>query len=117
MKNAKKNTESESVTLRPALSLDARESRLISLAMDRAEEQLTDGTASSQLIVHYLKLGTTKERIEKEILEKQKVLIDAKTESIQSAKRAEELYEKALASMREYGGLSKKEEDDWHDDY
>ena len=89
---------------RPALTPEAREHQLVSLAVDLAERQLMDGTASSQVITHYLKIGSTKERIEKEILEKQKDLIDAKTQSLQSAQRIEDLYKNALDAMRNYGG-------------
>ena len=88
----------------PGLSPEARENQLISLAVDLAEKQLTEGTASSQVISHFLKLGSTKERIEKEILEKQKDLIAAKTEALHSAKRMEELYANALEAMRSYSG-------------
>ena len=105
MKKAKAVTSSESSRkMRPALSPEARENQLISLAVDLAEQQLRDGTASSQVITHYLKLGSTKERIEKEILEKQKELIEAKTQSLQSAQRIEELYKNALDAMRNYSG-------------
>ncbi len=90
--------------LRPALTPESRENQLISLATDLAEKQLLEGTATSQVITHYLKLGSTKERIEKEILEKQKELIEAKTEAIKSEKRIEEMYAEAIAAMREYGG-------------
>ena len=90
--------------MRPALTPEARENQLICLVVDLAEKQLQEGTASSQVITHYLKLGSTKERIEKEILEKQKELIIAKTEAIQSAKRVEELYSNALDAMRRYSG-------------
>ena len=90
--------------MRPALTPEARENQLISLAVDLAEKQLQEGTASSHVITHYLKLGSTKERIEKEILEKQKELIIAKTEAMQSAKRVEELYSNALDAMRRYSG-------------
>ena len=90
--------------MRPALTPEARENQLISLAVDLAEKQLQEGTASSQVITHYLKLGSTKESIEKEILEKQKELIIAKTEAMQSAKRVEELYSNALDAMRRYSG-------------
>lgn len=89
---------------RQALTTEARENQLISLAVDLAEEQLRSGTASSQVITHFLKLGSTKEKIEKEILEKQKELIAAKTENLQSAKRVEELYSNALDAMRKYSG-------------
>lgn len=90
--------------IRPALTPEARENQLISLAVDLAEKQLLEGTASSQVITHYLKLGSTKERIEKEILQEQKKLITAKTENLQSAKRIEELYKKAMDAMSLYSG-------------
>lgn len=89
---------------RAALTPEARELQLISLATDLAEQQLRDGTASSQVITHYLKLGSTKERIEKEILEENKKLITAKTEMIQSAKRVDEMYTAAISAMRRYSG-------------
>lgn len=95
---------------RPATTIEARENQMIALAVDCAEEQLRNGTASSQVIVHYLKLGSTKERIEKEILLKQKELIAAKTENLQSIKRIEELYKNAMEAMRRYSG--KDETDD-----
>jgi hypothetical protein len=88
----------------PAKTVEGRENQLISLAVDLAEKQLMDGTASSQVITHYIKMGSTKERLEKEILEKQKDLLVAKTESIQSAKKIEELYKNALDAMKHYGG-------------
>lgn len=96
--------------MRPALTPEARENQMISLAVDLAEQQLRDGTASSQVITHYLKLGSTKEKIEKEILEKQKELISAKTEAIQSAKRIEELYGSAIAAMKKYSGQANDDE-------
>lgn len=87
---------------RPATTPEARENQLIALAIEVAEEQLRNRTASAQVITHYLKLGSTKERLEKEILERQKELITAKTEALQSAKRIEELYGDALNAMKEY---------------
>lgn len=81
-----------------------RENQLIMLAVDLAEQQLREGTASSQVITHYLKLASTKDRLEKEILEKQKELITAKTEALQSSKRIEDLYANALDAMRCYSG-------------
>lgn len=89
---------------RTPLTPEARENQMISLAMDLAEQQLRDGTASSQLITEFVKRGSTKARLEKEILEEQKELMAAKTESLQSAKRIEELYENALNAMRSYSG-------------
>lgn len=99
-------------SMRPGLTPESRENQLISLAVDLAEQQLRDGTASSQVITHYLKLGSTKERIEKEILEKQRDLIEAKTKSLQSADRIEKLYDKAISAMRDYSGHGGIEDDE-----
>lgn len=90
--------------MRPALTPEARENQLISLAIDLAEKQLMEGTASSQVITHYLKLGSSKERIEKEILEKQKDLIEAKTNAYKSTEELKELYDNAINAMRNYSG-------------
>jgi hypothetical protein len=103
--------------MRPAISPEARENQMISLAETLAEQQLRDGTASSQVITHYLKLGSTKERIEREILERQKELITAKTEALQSAKRVEELYANAIAAMKRYSGGGGSEVEEEEDDY
>lgn len=96
----------------PATTPEARENQLIALAVDLAEEQILSGTASSQVISHFLKLGSTKEKIEKEILEQQKELIKAKTDSIHSAKRVEELYTNALNAMRLYTGTPTESNDE-----
>lgn len=97
---------------RPALTPEARENQMISLAVDLAEQQLRDGSASSQVITHFLKLGSTKEKIEKEILEKQKELISAKTQALQSAERIEKLYTEAISAMRRYSGHGDEEVSD-----
>lgn len=91
---------------RPALTPEARENQLISAAVNLAEKQLLEGTASSQVITHYLKLGSSKERLEKEKLERENELLRAKTEALQSAQRVEELYANALDAMRRYNGSS-----------
>lgn len=101
-KAVKKTTE----TVRrrpPAMTPEARENRMISLAIDLAERQLMEGTASSQVITHYLKLGSTKEKLEKDRLEKENELLKAKTEALKSAKRVEELYSDAIKAMKAYG--------------
>lgn len=98
------NPPVSSTKMRPALTPEARENQMISLAMDLAEQQLRDGTASSQLITEFVKRGSTKARLEKEILEEQKELMAAKTQSLQSAQRIEELYTNALNAMRSYSG-------------
>ena len=96
----------------PAKTPEARENQMINLAVELAERQLAEGTASSQVITHFLKLGSTKERIEKEILQEQKTLLMAKTEAMQSAKKVEELYQNALDAMRTYSGATKDDVDD-----
>ena len=113
----KSGTSNQSEKIRPALTPEARENQLIYLATNLAEQQLRDGTASSQVITHYLKLGTTKEKLEREILEKQKALIEAKTENLQSAKRIEELYKNALDAMKNYSGHMTESDEDKDDEY
>lgn len=90
--------------MRPAVTPGAREQQMIYLAENLAEEQLRNGTASSQVITHYLKLGTERERLERVRLEKENELLIAKTEALKSAKRVEELYINALNAMRNYSG-------------
>lgn len=117
MANVKRSNSNQVVKdVRPALTPEARENQLISYAVDLAEKQLREGTASSQVITHYLKLGSTKEKIEKEILVKQKELITAKTEALKSAKRIEELYSNAIKAMRSYSGQNDFIEDENNDD-
>ena len=113
MRKAKTETQKFERKIRPALTPEARENQLIALAIDRAEQQLLDGTASSQVITHYLKLGSTKDRLEREKLERENELLKAKTESIQSMQRIEELYKNALDAMRNYtySGDSEYEEE------
>lgn len=102
---------------RPATTDEAREGQLISLASDLAERQLHDGTASSQVITHFLKLGTTREKLEQERLRRENLLLEAKVDAMASAKRIEELYETALNAMREYSGQAREYGDDDYDDY
>ena len=89
---------------RPATTPEARENQLINLAVGLAEKQLRDGTASSQVITHFLKLGSTKEKVERDILEKQKELITAKTESIKAAKKADAAYLEVIDALKIYSG-------------
>lgn len=108
MGRAKKYVEtSKEETCTPVFTTEARENQLIALAEKLAEQQLRDGTASPTTINHYLKLGATRERdrLEKELLEKQVALAGAKTEAIQSGKRSEELFEKAILAMKAYSGM------------
>lgn len=98
-------------SFRPALTPDARKNQLISLAEDLAEKQLREGTASSQLITHYLKLATEKERLEVMKLEHETELIKAKAKALESSERSEELYERAIKAMRRYSGHGDSDDD------
>ena len=88
----------------PALTPEGREKQMIALAVDLAEQQLRNGTASSQVISHYLKLGTTREQLEQERLRTELELTKAKTEALESTKRIEELYENAMRAFSDYSG-------------
>ena len=99
--NPKKSREDQS-KIRPALTPEARESQLISLAVDLVEQRLLNGTASSQETTHFLKLASMKNRLEIQKLQEQNKFLQAKTEALQSAKRIEELYSEAISAMRSY---------------
>ncbi len=108
-----KATSSEDIPkTRPALTPESRENQMISLAVDLAEKQLKDGTASFQVITHFLKLATVREKLERERLAKENRLLDAKTESLQRDERIEEMYKNAINAMRRYGGYGGQEEDE-----
>lgn len=107
----KSQTSSRKPRRRPATTPEGRENQLIDLAVDVAEEQLRNGTASPSVVVHYLKLGTAKARKELEILEEQKKLIQAKTKSIENQEVIQELYANALQAMRRYSGADEDPDD------
>lgn len=90
--------------IRPALTPESRENQMIALAINCAEEQLMNGTASSAVICHYLKLGSMKQQLEMEKLREENKLLQAKTEAIQSGARLEELYSDAIRALGEYRG-------------
>lgn len=106
----KDSTSGTSRRRRPGLTPEARENQLISDAMDLAEQQIRNGTASSQIITHFLKLATTKMELEKEKLRNENELLRAKTDAIQSAQNTEELYKNAIEAMRRYSGQGANEE-------
>lgn len=103
--------------IRPALTPEARESQLISLAYDLVEERLLDGTATSQETTYFLKLASSKDRtrLENEKLIEENKLLRAKTEAVQSEKKNEEFYGKVLAALKKYNGQSRQ--DDEYDEY
>lgn len=109
---AKRKSESTVRRQRPALDPDNRENQLISLAMDVAEQQMRDGTASPQLISHFLKLGSSRNRFEMRKLQREVDLLEAKKESLESAQRVEAMYAEAMAAMKSYSGSTEVDEDD-----
>lgn len=96
----------------PATTPEARENQMIAKAIDLAEKQLEKGTASSQVITHYLKLGSIKERKELTLLDQEIELKKAKTEALQSEKRVEELYKNAMNAFRKYSGNASGDQDE-----
>lgn len=114
MPKVKANSSKGPKKMRPALTPEARENQLISLAVDLAERQLIEGTASSQVITHFLKLGTTKAELEKEKLKKENKLLEAKTSAIEDSKEYKVLVEDAIRAIRGYQGLGEPE--DYEDD-
>lgn len=90
----------------PVLTPEERENQLISLAFDRAEIQLREGTASSQVITHFLKLGTVRSEIELEKLKRENELLAAKTNAIESAENQEKIYAEAIEAMKKYRGVT-----------
>lgn len=97
---------------RPALTAEGREKQMIALAIDCAEKQLREGTASSQVITHYLKLGSIKNQLEMEKIRRENKLLEAKVEEIKSSKNQAELYAKAIAAIRIYSGAGSMEDAD-----
>lgn len=116
MRKVKKSTDNDCRAngSRPAMTPETQETYLISLAMDQAERQLRDGTASSQLITHYLKLGSSKERLEIEKLKKENELLRVKAEAIESQHKSDEIYQKALNAFRTYSGSGGLDEEDYY---
>lgn len=108
---SKPKKETKARTLRRARSPEERENQLIAMAYDEAERQLRDGTISAQALTHFLKLGSLKTRYEMEILQEQKKLYSAKTESIESTKRVADMFEDAMEAFRSYSG-----QDDYDDE-
>lgn len=96
--------------LRPALSPESRESQMAALAMDLVEQRLRDGTASSQETTHFLKLVSSRAKLEQERLRLENDLVAAKTKALANAEEIKVLYEEALKAMRRYGGHGDEDE-------
>lgn len=97
----------------PGTTPEARENQLISLAVDLAEKQLIDGTASAAVITQLIKWGSSRERLEQERIRHENELLTAKAEMMASQKKVEEMYEKALIAMKSYAGQEPDPEDEF----
>ena len=106
MKTTRKVVANVPIGSSPGETSAGREAQMVSLAMDLAEQQLREGTASSQVITFYLKLGTENAKLERERLHHENLLLQAKTEQIQSSKESGELYANAIEAMRRYSAHS-----------
>ena len=98
----------------PAKSPQQREDQLIAKAVDLAEEQIESGRASAQVITHFLKLGTTREKLEQERMRRENLLLEAKVTALESQTQTEELYREALKAMKRYQGQDDDELADLH---
>ena len=101
-KQKNRSAKDQGYSAPPSLSPEAREQRIVGMAMELAEQQIKDGTASAAVITHFLKIGSTEERLRREKLEEENKLLRAKTEALQSAKRSEELMQEAIAAFQNY---------------
>jgi hypothetical protein len=101
---------------RPATSDANRENQMVSLAIDLAEKQLSEGSASAMVITHYLKLGSTREKLEQERLRRENEVLTARVDTLASAKKVEELYAAALDAMRSYAGRAMETEQEYYDE-
>ena len=114
MAPSRKDASSSKPRRPPATTPEARENQMVSLAIDLAEKQLAEGTASSQVITHYLKLATSREQLEKEKLARENELLQAKVQNIHSMANVEALYTDALTAMKSYSGQDP--EDEYYED-
>lgn len=118
MASSKRSTSTQRETHRPpATTPDERENQLIEAAVDLAEQQLRTGEASAQVITHYLKLGSSRERLEQLRIKNEVSLMETKRELMESEKRTEALMIEALSAMRGYSGAEEPESESQYDDY
>lgn len=112
IRKASEKSSKTNHNLSPALTDDAEELQMISLARQLSMERMKSGTASAQEIVYWLKMGSSEKRIEKEILEEQKKLVKAKTKAINDAEVTAKAYQDAVAALKTYQGIEDSEEGD-----
>ena len=108
----RKPSEDDGPRRRPATTPEIREQQVASLAYDLAEEQIRSGHASSQVITHFLKVGSTRDELEKQRIRHENELMEVKRQQIEGQARVEELYLEALNAMKSYSGAEPDPEDD-----
>jgi hypothetical protein len=115
---ARRETEPEQIDTRrrPATTPDGRENQLIAAAVDLAEQQILAGTASAMVIVHYLKLGSSRERLEQKRIQHENALMEVKREAIEKQEDIQALFAQATNAMRAYKGEDVPEQDEYYDD-
>jgi hypothetical protein len=111
----RRRSEAKETRRKPATTPEARENEMVSLATDLAEQQIREGSASSQVITHFLKLGSTREKLEQERIAHENELLEVKRQQIESQQRIEELYIDAIKAMRSYAGDMPLPEEDVED--
>lgn len=107
----RRNSEDEVSRRRPATTPEGREQQLVADALDLADKQIRKGTASSQVLTHFLKLGSTREKLEQQRLDYENELTRVKIEALEGQKRIEDLYTEALDAMRSYSGMPASDSD------
>ncbi len=113
---AKQDKKSKKREYAPARTPQTKENQMISLAFDLAEKKLRNGSASSQLITHFLKLATVKEQLENDRLRADLDLARAKIKYMESQETSQEMYEKALRAFCDYSGTEYEENIDDDDE-
>lgn len=108
MGTTRRTKETKETRVKPARTPEGRESQLVSMASDLAERQIREGSASAQVITHFLKLGSSREKLEQQRLEHENELLKVKKEHLESQKRIESLYQEAMDAMRSYSGQTKE---------
>lgn len=107
--------QDEPIRRRPGTTPEVRENQLINAAVELAEKQIREGTASAQVITHFLKMGSSREKLEQKRLEQENRLVSAKIEQMASQARVEDLYTKAIKAFRSYAGQEPEEEEEYLD--
>lgn len=105
MPRQKAQVYGENAVVRPMMDPQAREDQICGYAMNEAEKQILNGTASPSVLVHFLRAASRKDRLERQLLEQQNELMRVKTEALQAQKNMEEAYNRAIQAFKGYAGF------------